>query len=201
MSQAPSVSIDSGKANRIFRRILLGMALLLLIGHLFVYIGYAISLAQFPFDYDQGEGFELNDTVLLSQGQSPYRDNAVYPFYASNYPPLYHVFLVPFVWLFGPQYWYGRLFGFVASLITAAAIAYAVQRATRQRVIAIIAGLCYVASNYIYHIGPLFRQHITMVMFETLAIVALSIAVPIDADNTSQSSPTINRRVLLIPVM
>ena len=201
MSQAPSVSIDNGKASRIFRRVLLGMALLLLIGHFFVYVGYAISLAQFPFDYDQGEGFELNDTVLLSQGQSPYRDNAVYPFYASNYPPLYHVFLVPFVWLFGPQYWYGRLFGFAASLITAAAIAFAVQRATGQRVIAIIAGLCYVASNYIYHIGPLFRQHITMVMFETLAIVALSIAVPIDSDNTNQSPRIINRRVLFLGLL
>ena len=37
--------------------------------------------------------------------------------------------------------------------------------------IAILAGLAYLASNYIYHIGPLFRQHISMVMFETLAIL------------------------------
>ena len=88
------------------RRALLGAALLLLCGHMFVFILYTINLAQFPYDYDQGEGFELNDTVLLSQGQWPYRDNAVYPFYASNYPPLYHILLVPFVWLFGPQYWY-----------------------------------------------------------------------------------------------
>ena len=177
----------------IIRRILIGAALLLL-GHLLVYVGYAISLAQFPFDYDQGEGFELNDTVLLSQGQSPYRDNAVYPFYASNYPPLYHVLLVPFVWLFGPQYWYGRLFGFAATLITAGAIGYAVQRATRQRIVAVIAGLCYIASNYIYHIGPLFRQHITMVMFETLAIVALAVAVPVDTP--SDHAGPFNRRAL-----
>jgi branched-subunit amino acid transport protein len=192
-----SNQVSTGKTTKLIRRMLIGAALVLLVGHLLVYVGYAISLAQFPFDYDQGEGFELNDTVLLSQGQSPYRDNAVYPFYASNYPPLYHVFLVPFVWLFGPQYWYGRLFGFAASLITAAAIAYAVQRATRQRLIAIIAGLCYIASNYIYHIGPLFRQHITMVMFETLAIVALAIAVPALSGDPTQPAK-LNRRALIV---
>src|SRR5258708_2313337 len=133
-----------------------------------------VTLAQLPFDYGQGEGFELNDTVLLSQGQSPYRENEVYPFYASNYPPLYHVLLVPFVWLFGPQYWYGRLFGFLATLITAFAIGYAIQRETQHRWVAWLGGLAYLASNYIYHIGPLFRQHISMVMFETLAVVVIA---------------------------
>jgi hypothetical protein len=160
--------------SRTLTRILLGVALILMIGHLVVYVVYTASLLNFPFDYDQGEGFELNDTVLLSRGQSPYRDNEVYPFYASNYPPLYHVLLIPFVWAFGPAYWYGRLFGFIATLITAGAIAWAVYRAVRHRLAAVIAGLAYLASNYIYHIGPLFRQHITMVMFETLAIVIIA---------------------------
>lgn len=159
---------------RLLTRLLLGAALILMIGHLLVYVVYAVSLANFPFDYDQGEGFELNDTMLLSQGQWPYRPNEVYPFYASNYPPLYHVLLIPFAWLFGPQYWYGRLFGFAATLITAAAIGYAVYRETRRRIISVLAGLAFLASNYIYHVGPLFRQHMTMVMFETLAVVAIA---------------------------
>jgi hypothetical protein len=162
------------------RRLLLGAALALMIGHLIVYAVYALSLASFPFDYDQGEGFELNDTVLLSQGQSPYRDNEVFPFYASNYPPLFHVILVPFVWLFGPDYWYGRLAGFAATLITAAAIGYAVQRETRHWPVALLSGLAYLASNYVYHIGPLFRQHISMVMFETLAVVSIAALERID---------------------
>jgi 4-amino-4-deoxy-L-arabinose transferase-like glycosyltransferase len=153
---------------------LLGIALLLMALHLAVYFVYAANLIAFPFDYDQGEGFELNDTILLSQFQSPYRDNEVFPFYASNYPPLYHVILVPFAWLFGAEYWYGRLAGFLATLITAFAIGYAVQRATGQRTIALLSGCAYLASNYIYHIGPLFRQHISMVMFETLAVVVIA---------------------------
>ena len=106
--------------------------LLAFIGYFLVYLNYAWNLFQFPFDYDQGEGFELVDTLLFSQGQWPYRDINSYPFYSSNYPPLFHVIIVPLVWLFGPQYWTGRLVSFVGTIITALAIGYAVQRAGKR---------------------------------------------------------------------
>jgi hypothetical protein len=179
------------------RRLLLGAAALLMVFHLVIFVMYALSLASFPFDYDQGEGFELNDTVLLSQGQSPYRNNEVYPFYASNYPPLYHIVLVPFVWLFGPQYWYGRLAGFAATLIIAAAIAYAIHRETRHRLVAALAGLAFVASNYVYQIGPLFRQHIFMVMLETLAVVIIA-GIDFNAEPRSQRKRLIIGLVFLL---
>ena len=41
--------------------------------YLVIYVVYAAALFRFPYDYDQGEGFELNDTVLLSQGFSDRR--------------------------------------------------------------------------------------------------------------------------------
>jgi hypothetical protein len=153
---------------------LMGAALLLLSFLLLVFIVYAVNLLQFPFDYDQGEGFELVDTVMFSQGRLPYQNAEVFPFYASNYPPLYHVVAAPFVWFFGTAYWYGRLLGFLASLIAAVAIGWAVYRSGGHKGIALLAGLAFLASNTVYHIGPLFRQHMTMVMFETLAIVVLA---------------------------
>lgn len=155
-------------------RLLMAAAIGLLVFHAVVYILFAANLIQFPFDYDQGEGFELVDTILFSQGEWPYRDTNVYPFYSSNYPPVYHLLAAPFVWLFGPAYWYGRLLGFLGTLITAAAIGFAVYREGRVRSIAIAAALAFLASNTIYHIGPLFRQHMTMVMFETLTVVVLA---------------------------
>ncbi len=146
---------------------------------LFVYVLYAINLMQFPFDYDQGEGFEVYDTVLFSQGQLPYRDTEAYPFYSSNYPPLFHVIAAPFVWFFGAGYWYGRLLSFISTFITASAIAYAVYHdGHKHKWIAILSALAFFASNMVYHIGPLVRQHIAMVMFETLAIVLLTRAFP-----------------------
>ena len=39
---------------------------------------------------------------------------------------------------------------------------------------ALLSGLAFLASNTIYHVGPLFRQHLTMVRFETLAVVVIA---------------------------
>ena len=181
-------------------RALMAVAFLLLAYLLMVYVAYAANLINFPYDYDQGEGFELYDVVLFSEFAWPYANIETYPFYGSIYPPLYHVFLMPFVWVFGPAYWYGRLFSFVTTLITAYLIGYAVYReskrynpATNTRLtltVAAISGLAFLASNIVYHIGPLFRQHISMVMFETAAVVVLAHVTSIDSQRR-------RRRVLL----
>jgi hypothetical protein len=96
----------------------------------------------------------------------------------------------PFVWLFGPDYWYGRLLGFLGTLVTAAAIGLAVYREGRVRWVAVAAALAFLASNTVYHIGPLFRQHMTMVMFETLTVVVLA--------NINEITNTVKRRRALL---
>lgn len=186
--------VDPGRA---ISRGLMVLAVALMLGHLAIYVHYAVGLMRFPFDYDQGEGFELVDTMLFSKGEWPYRDNEVYPFYASNYPPLFHVLLVPFAWVFGAEYWYGRLAGFVSTLITATTIGAVVYREERQRVVAILAGLSFLASNYVYHIGPLFRQHMTMVMFETLAVAVLASAPALADDRHRRRSMALGLLLLL----
>ncbi len=155
----------------------IALALAAYVGYFVVYTIYAVHLFQFPFDYDQGEGFELVDTILFSQGQWPYRDVNQYPFYSSNYPPVFHLVIVPLVWLFGPHYWTGRLVAYIGTLLTTAAIGYAVQRETRRWWLSALCGLAFLASNYIYHVGPLFRQHLFMVMLETLAVVTLTVVI------------------------
>ena len=183
-------------------RALLILALIILAFHAAVYVVYTTNLAQFPFDYDQGEGFELVDTAMFSRGEWPYQDTEHYPFYSSNYPPLFHIMAAPFVWFFGPAYWYGRLLSFLSTLITAAAIAYAVYRdgvlqdGKGHRHIALLSGLAFLASNIVYHIGPLVRQHMTMVMFETLAVVILAHANEIE--DTGKRRRTIAAGLLLI---
>ncbi len=150
------------------------LARLAFVGYFMIYCLYACSLFQFPYDYDQGEGFELNDSILLSQGQWPYRDNEVYPFYASNYPPLFHLMVIPLFALFGPTLLAGRVLAFALSLILAALVGWVVHAQTRDRPIALLSGLMVLASNFIYHVGPLFRQHLPMVLFELLAVIAIS---------------------------
>jgi hypothetical protein len=174
MQAALPIEKMSSTSLKAVNRVLMTAAVVILLGYFIVYVVYAANLIQFPFDYDQGEGFELVDTILFSQGKWPYLDTEVYPFYSSNYPPLYHVIAAPFVWLFGEAYWYGRLLGFLGTLITAGAIGYAVYRESNHRLIALLSGLAFLASNTVYHIGPLFRQHMTMVMFEMLAVLVVA---------------------------
>ncbi len=135
---------------------------------------YALSLFRFPFDYDQGEGFELLDAVYFARGQWPYRDISAYPFYASNYPPLFHLLAVPLVWALGPHLIAGRLLSAAATAALAAAVGLAIGRWTRRWAVGVWAGGMILASNYVYHIGPLARSHMTMVLFETLAVLALA---------------------------
>ena len=164
---------------KVSANILIGCALLIFIGYFLIYCFYAYRLFLFPFDYDQGEGFELLDTILFSQGEWPYRNSDVYPFYSSNYPPVYHLVIVPLVWLFGPQYWTGRLVSFLSTLVTGWLIGFAIVRTQKNRRwwLVVLTTLTFFASNYVYHVGPLFRQHIFMVMFETAAIVLMGIVV------------------------
>lgn len=169
---------------------LLISALLIMTGHVLIYIAFGMSLIPFPFDYDQAEGFELNNAILLSQGECPYCNNEEFPFYASGYAPFFHILMVPFVWLFGADFWYGRLLIFLATFVTAGAIAYAVQRSEKRLWIGLLAGASFLASNYIYHIGPLLRQHLLMVMFETLAVVI--------AANAFDTTGNARRRRLLL---
>jgi hypothetical protein len=162
--------------------VLATIAILAYAGYLAVYVVYAVDLFHWPFDYDQGEGFELYDAVLYSQGEWPYRDNAAYPFYASNYPPLFHLLIVPLLPIFGPRLIAGRLVSFTATLITSGVIVAVVRRKTAcpelgRRggwFIPLVSGLAFLASNYVYQIGPLCRMHMTMVMFEALAIVFIA---------------------------
>lgn len=172
--RTPSRATVGSDALLTVHRVLMIAALTIMVGYFVVYVIYAANLIQFPFDYDQGEGFELVDTIMFSRGELPYQDTETYPFYSSNYPPLFHIMAAPFVWFFGEAYWYGRLLGFLGTLVTASAIGYVVFREGGNRWIALLSALAFLASNTIYHIGPLFRQHMTMVMFEMLAVVLLA---------------------------
>ena len=140
------------------------------IGYLVIYFVYAVDLFKWPFDYDQGESFELYDAYLHSQGIWPYRDSSTYPFYSSNYPPLFHLINILLFPFFGPTLLSGRILSFIITLLTAALIGLTVHRRTGGVLIPIVSGLAYTASNFVYHVGPLCRQHLTMVFLETLCV-------------------------------
>ena len=170
--------------------VLTALPLLLTLGvfalFLTVYFAYAWNLFKFPFDYDQGEGFELYDAIRLARGQNFYLDNAAFPFYSSNYPPVYRTLLVPLIWLLGPKLYVGRVLAFACSLAVGALVFVAARALWKRQqsdaisiprslawLIPIIVSLAFFAANYVYHVAPLARAHLPMVMFAMAGIVCL----------------------------
>jgi 4-amino-4-deoxy-L-arabinose transferase-like glycosyltransferase len=151
--------------------------------YLLVMFAYARTLFLFPFDYDQGEGFELYDAIRLARGENIYLDNAVFPYYSSNYPPVYRTLLVPLVLVFGPNIWVGRVLAFVFVLATGPLLYAAARRLMRQEhvetdgrihvFIALLSALAYFAANYVYHVAPLARAHLPMVCIAVAGIFCL----------------------------
>ncbi len=162
----------------------LGLIVAVFAAYFVILLAYARSVLAFPFDYDQGEGFELYDGIRLARGENIYLDNAQFPFYSSNYPPVFRVLLVPLIWMFGPKLWVGRAFAFACTLLLGG-IVYAAARARVQddggmphnRVAALLTpclgALAFFAANYVYHVAPLARAHLPMVMFAAAGLYCL----------------------------
>src|SRR5713101_9623956 len=102
--------------------------LLLLAIYVGVYVQFAAQLAGFPFDLDQGEGYDAWSAWLVNLGQLPYTSNADFPYYSSNYPPLWsYLVSIPMAWL-GPGLASARLVSTVAALGVAGVLGLAAQR-------------------------------------------------------------------------
>ncbi|MBN1486203.1 MAG: hypothetical protein JW981_01100, partial [Anaerolineae bacterium] len=168
---APFFSVAGNQTAQVWvARVLMALAILAFLAYLGVYVAYAVDLFRWPYDYDQGESFELYDSVLHSQGEWPYRDGQSYPFYSSNYPPFFHILTMLLFPILGKRLLAGRLLAFVITLLTAALIGWTVHRRTGEVFVPILCALGYTASNFVYHVGPLCRQQLTMVFLETLAV-------------------------------
>lgn len=120
--------------------------------NLLQYGEYMTSAIRYPYSLDYGEGPLLDQTLRLSRFQNIYNaDLSKPPFTIGNYPPVYPLLQVPFAWIFGPAFWYGRMINLVAVLLTALFIALTLRALTRDWVGAVIGGLVLVAWPYINH--------------------------------------------------
>src|SRR5215212_4593470 len=104
------------------------LAVAALFFYLLVYLAHTANLAAYPYDLDQGEAYDLNSGWLIAQGRPIYTSSAQFPYYSSNYPPVYSLLLAPIVGATGPTLASGRLLSAAATLLAAAVIALVVGR-------------------------------------------------------------------------
>lgn len=141
----------------------IGVALLFF--YLLVYVAHAANLAAYPYDLDQGEAYDVNSGWLLAQGRAIYTDNERFPYYSSNYPPVFSLLLAPIVAETGPALAAGRVLSTAACLLAAVVIALVVGRRTRDGLAGLTAGLLFTGSTYVFHTTPLARVNALALLF------------------------------------
>jgi hypothetical protein len=129
-----------------------GIVGLFLIRSEIMFLKYNWTLINFPYNVDYGEGPILDQVVRLASFQNIYQRNFDHiPYTIGNYPPLYHIVQVPFAWIFGPAFWYGRLINLLSSLGTSILIGMTIYTLTRDWLGSIIGGLFLPAIPFILH--------------------------------------------------
>lgn len=147
-----------------------GLGLLLV--YAFVYLQAAGALAAFPYDWDQGEGYDAWSAWLLDRGQWPYSLNETFPYYSSNYPPVWsYVVSVPMAWT-GPGLAPARLVSTLAGLGAALVVGLAARRRAGSGLAGLLAGGLFLASPYVFHTAPLARVNSLTLLLAVLAVSA-----------------------------
>jgi hypothetical protein len=117
---------------------------------LFEYSRLARAALAFPFPLDYGEGPMLDQTLRLAQFENIYRNSFASPPYTiSNFPPLFQLIQVPFAWIIGPAFWYGRLISILSAVSAAGLIGLILNILTGDRIAAAIGGLTLLAFPYL----------------------------------------------------
>ncbi len=128
----------------------------------------------FPYSLDYGEGALLDQSLRLARFEPIYRtDLSTPPYIVSNYPPLYPAIQVPFVWAFGPAYWYGRLISILSSFAAALSIGLLLYRLTADKLAGLTGGLLFLAFPYVVFWSPLDRIDTLALTLSLLGLLAV----------------------------
>ena len=162
---ATSIGPEKGKAASTdgrARRVALGTAVVFLLlaeglGAI-LFLRHGWDALAFPYPLNYGEGPLLDQSVRLAQLQDIYRtDLSTAPYVVANYPPLFMLAQVPFVWLFGPALWYGRMISLLSVVAVALFVGLTLHALTRDRIAAIAGGLIFPAIPYVVRWSSLSR--------------------------------------------
>ncbi len=150
------------------------------------WIAQSQAAIAFPYGLDYGEGPVLDQALGLARGEQIYRiPGGEPPFTLANYPPLYPLLQLPFVWLVGPALWYGRVINLVCILLAAAAIGGTIWRTTRSVAGALVGALLLPLFPYIVHWSAFVRVDSLALAFSCAGLWAAAGVQLIAADDAA----------------
>src|SRR5919112_2535324 len=123
-----------------------------------LFVRHGLAALAFPYPLNYGEGPLLDQAARLQDMKSIYpADLSKPPYVVSNYPPLFVLLQVPFVWIFGPGFWYGRAISLASTVAVAALIALTMHAVTRDKTASASSGLTFLAVPFVLHWSSLDR--------------------------------------------
>ncbi|MCS6849052.1 MAG: glycosyltransferase family 39 protein [Anaerolineae bacterium] len=151
-----------------------GVSLVLVaIGVLCMLYQFLALTHRYPLDY--GEAPLVDQAMRLARGQNIYRaDISTPPFTISNYPPLYVATMAPFVALFGPSFFFGRLISIVCAWVCALCLGLIVWQVTRDRVAALLSGLSFLAFPFVVRWSSFARIDLLALALSLAALAVLA---------------------------
>jgi hypothetical protein len=139
------------------------------------YVQFVVATLAFPFDIDQGEGYDAWSAWLLHVGQLPYTNNEHFPYYSSNYPPIWSwIVSVPMGWA-GPGLAPARAVSATCALLAAVVVGFAARRRAGSNLAGLLASGLFLASPYVFHTTALARVNSAALL---LALVGLLLFEP-----------------------
>ncbi len=151
------------------------MVRVVLVVALGIYAIHVTTALLFPYPLDYGEAPLVDQALRVAQGQNIYRPTLDAPPYTiTNYPPLYVLAMAPFVAIFGPNFWAGRLISVVGALATALFLGGTIHAQTRDRGAAQITAAMFLTFPYVAEWSKLARIDLLALAFSAAALYVIS---------------------------
>ncbi len=117
---------------------------------LIIYSLHALVAIFYPYPLDYGEAPLVDQAMRLAEGRTIYRAALDTPPYTiTNYPPLYVLTMTPFVLLFSPNFWAGRLISVASALATAFFLGGVIHAQSGDRFAARLTAFLFLAFPYV----------------------------------------------------
>ncbi len=140
-----------------------------------IFVTHAVMALIYPFPLDYAEAPLVDQAMRLAQGGAIYRATLDTPPYTiTNYPPLYVLAMSPFIALFGPNFWAGRLISVMSALATAWFLGGIVGAQNHDRLAARITALLFLAFPYVTGWAKLARIDLLALALSTAALYVIA---------------------------
>jgi len=134
------------------------VGVLFLLPRLLLWAQMSLTFIAWPWQFDLAEGVNLDATVQLAQGRNIYARKGPDAFTSAPYTPLFYLLNVPFTWLFGPSFGFGRAISTLATLTAALLLCYMVWKVTSVWSAGVLAGALWLSVSPLIIWSPLYTQ-------------------------------------------